>query len=263
MTAFDATLLPSKTIPYGVKSIEMTPFKVPQIMMLSRAVALQTMEPVVEAMDSVMDFDARELTDGDFYYLLAWQRIQAYSISPLLAEWKCEGMVYKENGGLERVFNQEQLNLMVEEYDTAPDEEKKLLENPQELMVTSVLCDHENSVSIGMEHLETVYLDANEKLDPRLDYPRVRTLSESKDQSDNPDQQLIAQASRWVREGTTIKDKIAILESEPDLTLFEKALKAQSNVRHGIFRAVTLNCEKCNALSEHSFDIRPETFFDV
>lgn len=263
MAAFDSNSLPSKTIPYAIKAIEMSPFKVAQVMQLSRAVALQSMKPTVEALDSVMDFDANDLTDGDFYYLLAWQRIHAYSHSPLKAAWECEGMVFQEEGNLERVFTQDQIKALVEEYDAASEEEKALLENPEELKVTSRLCRHFNSVDILMDHLRVVYLEDGVKLDPRLDFPRVRTLADSLARTDNPDQQNIVQAARWVRDGNTLDDKLAILQAEPNLELFEKALQANALVRHGISRTVTLKCEQCNEESAHAFDIRPETFFDV
>lgn len=263
MAAFDSSKLPSKTIPYSIKTIEMENFKVSQIMKLSRSIALQSMKPVVEALDSVMDFDANELTDGDFYYLLGWQRISAYVSSPLKADWECQGVVFQENDNLKRVFTQDQLKSMVEEYDAASDEEKELLEDPKELMVTSRVCGHHNSIDVSMDHMRIVYLDDGVKLDPHLDFPRVATLADSIARSDNPDQQNIVQAARWVREGNTLDEKLAVLEAQPDLQLFEKALQANATIRHGVSRTIVLPCSECGTEAPIAFDIRPETFFDV
>ena len=263
MAEFDVSVLPSKTLPYPVKSIEMAPFRVAQIMQLSRAVALQSIQPAVEALDSVMEFDANLLTDGDFYYLLAWQRIKAYSQSPLRAAWECGGMVFQEREGLQRTFTKKQLADLVEEYDTAPEEEKALLTDPNDLIVTSKVCGHFNQVDITMDLLHTVQLEDNQTLAPGLDYPRVNTLADSQTRRDNPEQQNIVQAARWIAEGKTLDEKLAVLESQPDLSLFESALQANATIRHGLSRIVTVACEECGEPANHSFDVRPETFFDV
>jgi len=263
MTEFNASNLPSKTVPYQVKSFEMKPFRVAQIMQLSRAVALQSIQPAVDALDGVMEFDANLLTDGDFYYLLAHQRIHAYAHSPLQATWTCSGLVFAEKEGLKRNFTKQQLADLVEEYDTVPDTEKHLLTDPSELIVTSKLCGHENQFDITMEMLNTVFLDPELKLAPGLDFPRVSTLGESQNRRDNPEQQNIVQAARWVSEGKTIDDKIAVLEAQPDLVMFEQALRANATIRHGLSRIVTVHCAACGEPANHSFDVRPETFFDV
>lgn len=264
MTAtFDKTNLPSRTLPYQVKQFGMRPFLVPQIMQLSRAVALKTVAPMIEALDSVLDFDAHQLTDGDFYYLLSWQRLEAYKHSPLLAQWTCSSLVFQEQDGLKRVFTRDKLVQMVDEFDSASEEERENLEDPEKLILTSRQCGHKNSLPISMRDLDIVYLSDNDCLPERLDYPRVSTLADALARKDNPDTRMIVQAARWVREGRTLDEKMEVLTAQPDLSLLEQALRMSALSNHGVLRILTKHCEACGEKSVHGYDVTPELFFDV
>ncbi len=262
MESFKPSTLPSRCIPYSFNEIEMEPFRIAQIMQLSRAVALDSIQPAIEAMDSVLNVDVNELTDGDFYYLLAYQRLNAYSNSPLLAQWECGGTVFQEQDGLKRTFTSEQLRALVDEYDNASEEDREHLTNPDDLTVTSIPCKHQNRVEIKLDHLTTVFLE-QEKLPDGLDFPRISTLVDTQVRSKDPAEERVAHAARWIQPGNTLEEKIDILHNQPTLALFEKALQANATVVHGVSQIIVLPCEHCGQMSEHIFNISPKTFFDV
>lgn len=254
--------LPSKGLPYDVKEINMQPFGVKQIMLLSRAVATGSWAPVVQALDSVLDYNINNITDGDFYFLLAVQRILGYKISPLQAAWSCGGVVFKETDGLERTFTRKQVQALVREYDNASEEERADLTNPDEFTLTTVNCGHENRRTLIMDDLYLVHLE-NKRLPEGLDYPRVNTLVDSLVAKEDPDNAQIIQAARWVAIGDTLEEKIDYLTNQPDLSAFELTLQTDIKVRHGVSQVIAVPCEKCGQMSEHTFHIGPETFFDV
>lgn len=254
--------LPSGMIPYRFEKITMQNFGVKQLMLMSKAVATESWQPVIQALNSVIDVDVNLITDGDFYYLLACQRVEGYKISPLQAAWKCEGTVFRESGGLERTFTREQVRKIVKEYDEATDEERENLEDPETLTLISVQCNHHNANNLTLDDLYIVPLETK-KLPEGLDFPRVDTLVDSLVARQDPENENVIQAARWIAQGETIDAKMDVLHEQKDLTLFESALQTEITVRHGISQVIVAKCTSCGQPAEHTFNIGPETFFDV
>lgn len=253
--------LPSKMIPYSVQNISMESIGMEQLMLMSRAVATGSWTPVVQAMESLIDLPPdQRLTDGDFYYLLSLQRLIAYQISPLQARWECQGQMYMDNEG--NSYTGKQLQDRVAEYDNATDEQKEEMVDPSTLMVHAVPCTATNAVNVTLDSLEVVTL-TDTKLDDRLDYPRVDTLVDAHVMSDTPDNAQIVQAARWLKEGNTLEEKLDVLRASPTLELFELCLQTDKKVRHGVSQLIHTSCNTCGQLSEHLFNVGPETFFDV
>lgn len=160
--------LPSTCIPYNVKHVDMDIFGMPQIKLLSKAVALDSMEPSIEALNGVLSVDARTLTDGDYSYLMAHQRLVGYKDSAIVAPWTCNHTMLRELSGLKRLFTKEQIVDLVESYHAASEEEQKDMQNPQTLNVTNEDCGHYNSFDITMPDL-TIFQLLKEPIDERLD----------------------------------------------------------------------------------------------
>lgn len=254
--------MPSGMLPYQFDKIVMANFGVKQLMLMSKAVATGSWQPVVQALGQVIDVDVNQITDGDFYFLLACQRLDGYKISPLMASWECKGTVFRENGGLERVFSRSQVNQLVKDYDDATEEERSELEDPESLVLTSVGCGHFNQHTLTLDDLVVVPLETK-KLPAGLDFPRVDSLVDALVAREDPENERIVQAARWILEGETIDAKMETLYEQKDLTLFESALQTDIKVRHGISQVLVATCSKCGQPTEHSFNIGPETFFDV
>lgn len=261
---FDDTNLPSRMIPYNVKGFEMTPFRVPQIMKMSRAMHLDSVAPMVEALDEVLDIDAATLTDGDFYYLLAYQRLVNYDQeeSPLQAIWECSSTLFHSEDE-NRTYTHREIRDFVDAYIAASEDERKHMTDPATRVVTTQVCGHRNVHSLTMDDLAVMRLDSDLKLDPDLDFPRVGTLADAIARASNPDEAALIQAARWVKAGSTLDAKMDILVNQDNLNLFQKCLRADTLIRHGISRILRVPCEKCGHPADHQIDITPQTFFDV
>jgi hypothetical protein len=265
MSTLSLKNMPSRGLPYdkGLKDLEMDAFKVPNILKLSRAIALESYVPVIDALNDVLiNFDAASLTDGDFFYLLGYQRLKNMT-SALVADWNCPDLLLREQDGLEREFTKSEMVALVEKYAAASEEERAGMTNPDELMVITVSCDHHNNRDVTFGDLQILQLNEGLKLDDALDFPRIRTYPDLLQFRIDPDLSLVAEAARWVRDGVSLQDKIDILTAQPDLVLFEKALTANTKYQHGVGRIFTLPCHKCGSIKELSIDLSASIFFDV
>lgn len=255
--------LPSKMLPYEFETLTMRDFGMPELMEISRALHSRSWKHVVNALSAVLDQDVNVLTDGDFYALLSCQRFYGYKESPLQCSWKCGGSIFEEIGGLLRRFTVQDMKDMVKAYDEADAEERKDMTDIDQLKLTELPCSHHNVRKLTHADLTYVYLE-DASLPQGLDFPRVDTLVDSLvAKEDDPDSERIIQAARWVKEGDSLDEKMEILASQPDLRLFERALQAELTIRHGVSQIIILPCSECGQLSEHSFTVGPETFFDV
>lgn len=256
---FDANTLPSRTIPYQVKQINVNPFRPKQLAHLSRAIYLESMAPAIVAMQEVCDFDVNLMTPGDFYFFLTWQRFNCLKRS-VSAKWQCGGLAYKREGTGE-VYTVERITQVVNNWKAAeglPEQSK--LEDPNKIKFNVEACHCVNEKSITFADFETVFL-ADEKLDPRLDYPRVMHMVEYNELIGDPVYGKIAGPARWVLEGKTLKDKIDILFAQEDMDLFEAAANADANNVHGVSRLVKLQCDVCGSFHTFQTTIDPASFF--
>jgi len=258
---FGSDVLPSRMVPYNMRHIEMDMFGVKQLKKLSKAVALASMEPTLDALSEVLSIDSRQLTDGDFHYLLAYQRIVGYSKDNLVAQWICDNILWKETTGLNRIFTSEDLKELTEKYIAATDAEKSDLQNPDFLVVEAIYCETDNSIGIALPDLDLKIL-TEDVLDARLDFPRMLTSSDANRMRKDPERLNLVEAARWIREGTTLEEKFAILENSP-MDLAEAALKANLTHSHGVKRYVAKNCTRCNQKHISKFEITADLFFRV
>jgi hypothetical protein len=241
----------------------MDKFKVPQIMKLSKAVKLNSIKPVVEALGDVITVPVEQLTDGDFFFLLTYQRMTC--MKPLSAVWSCEEVVYKEQNG-DREFTPAGVKELVEIYKKKEAEGtlEEADENPDNIMLLTETCGKDNILELNMANFDTLRLpEEAPELDPLLDYPRVSTLAEYNSLINDPELSAILPAVRWIKAGATLKDKLDILQAEPSLELFEKAMEAELSIRHGVSKVVKVNCAQCRQESPVLFNISANTFFEV
>lgn len=253
-----AASLPSRAIPYEFNDIEMTKFGVKQIMLLSKAAALNSIKPAIEALNEVIDVDAGELTDGDFFYLLALQRLQ-YS-RPLFTQWVCDDRLFYETDGV-TFYTEEGLKALVEAYEAA--EDKTTLRNPDNIKVASGPCSTLNKHVLVEADLNIQYLE-NEPLPAGLDYPRIDSFADSIVDYNNPEMQYLSQAIRWLKtDSRSYLAKKDLFMQQTDTNLIESAMFYKNTSVHGILRTIKCYCKKCRAVSNHTIEIGPETFFDV
>ncbi len=235
--------LPSNFIPYMSKTEQDTtqidfcnllirPFSIHEIKLISKAIQQKDYSNLIRAVDMCIDQDVNCLTTGDFYYLLFWLRVNSYPKSPIVVPWTCTQQV-DENGSISLDYG------------------------------VSKTCGMENTQNIQSTSITVIELDEEKakNLDPDLDYPRVATLNEMATLAKVPELANLVYSARWIKKGRTIKEKIAYLETLPDLTLFDTAMDTNETLPHGVSEYVNLTCAKCKANYRHELKLDPFTFF--
>lgn len=256
---FDSNTLPSRTVPYQVKQITLNPFRPKQLGLLGKSVFLESMQPAVEAMQEVCDFDVKLLTPGDFYFLLAWLRFNSLK-REVAASWECSGTKYIREDTNE-VYKTQRVIRVTENWNAAEGTvEQAQLEDPSKLLFNLQYCGQHNIAPLTFADFSIIQLPEVE-LDPRLDYPRVMTMVEYDKLITDPVYHKIVGPARWIAEGRTLKDKIEILFAQEDMSLMEAAADANANIVHGIGRQVGKECSACGSVHFFSTSIEPASFF--
>jgi hypothetical protein len=256
---FDATTLPSRTIPYQVKLVEIQKFRPKQLSLLSKAIFLESMEPAIKAMQDVCNIDVNLMTPGDFYFLLAWQRFNCLSRG-VSATWNCQGTLFRR-AETNEIYTVDRINRMTESWIAAEGlPEQAQLENPDKVQLNASICNAYNVKALEFADFTTIFLPDVE-LDKRLDYPRVRHMVEYDKLVNDPTYGKIVGAARWVAEGSTLEQKIEVLFDQPDMDLFETAAAANATIVHGISRTVEKKCDTCGTTHSFATSVEPASFF--
>lgn len=258
---FDASNLPSKTIPYPVKQIEVVPFRPKQLALLSKAVMLDDYAPAIEAMgQSMSNLDVSDLTCGDFFYLLAWQRLNSLKRNPVMAKWVCPGTLFTDRATGTR-YTPREVQILVDNWEAADEETRKTMLDPEAVLLDGYVCSHANYDPIVMEDFRTLELEESVVLDQRLDYPRCSTLAEFINLQRDPDYGMLAEAGQWIKGRGTLLSRVQRLVEDEDTELLEVASEAQREVQHGILRTITKPCPVCGHNHAMTTVVDPKSFF--
>lgn len=263
---FDLLLAPSRMAPYNVKQLEVRTFLPRDLMAVSRAATTDSILPMIEAVGNTLtEVKAKDLTIGDFYYMVAWQKFNAFPDSPPYATWDCEGVLYLHESGPsedkgERFFTQSQLNALQQEHDQLRASGQEPPFDEREMEVTQVICNHHNNVPLAFSNM-TVLRMPDVELDPRLDFPRVRTLAEFIEMRKKPEYANLVGPAQWVREGNTLEEKLDILLNQDTTELFDVCSLANQDVVHGISNFVKMPCSHCQTEALHTLDLSAKSFF--
>lgn len=258
---FDSTNLPSRLIPYKVKELEVDLFKPRQLALLSKSVMLDSMEPAIEAMGQVIkEFDVMQLTVGDFFFLMAWQRLNCFKRKPIHAEWTCPGVIFEAAGSFEQ-YSPADIDALVVAWEAADEETRKSLIDPNEITLEGGICNHTNYNPITMEDFTLIFLPEDTKLDPDLDFPRCATLSDFITMQRDPDVGMLADSVQWIKHRGNMQMRLKTLLDCEDTDLMEKATQACTEIHHGIARNLVKSCDKCKHNHVLTFVVDPKAFF--
>lgn len=257
---FDNTNIPSRMLPYPVKQIEVVPFRPAQMQMLSKSVMLNDMQPAIDALGQVMtNLDINELTAGDFFYLLAWQRFNALK-RPVMANWVCNGAMFADRQDGTR-YSTRDIRTLVHNWEDADDTTRQELRDPNDVVLDGYTCSHQNYQQLAFSEFEHVYLPEDTVLDERLDHPRCDTLAEFTKLQRDPDYGMLAEAGRWLKGKGTLLHRIQKLVASEDTELLEAAMEAARDIQHGTRKIVMKKCEHCGHAHAMSFTMDPQAFF--
>lgn len=231
--------LPSNFHPYPDRDrLLIRPFAITELKLVARAIETGDSDFITQAIDNCIDFPVTQLTIADYFYLYYWMRIQSYPNTPHYMEWKCDE---------------------VHEGHT---------------------CNHENVTPLTHKELKVVYLEDLSfdltQLDPRLDFPRVALLQDlalaqesktaikegrNKEATFSLDDLVLVNAAKWIKEGETLRDKIAVLERQPNLELYEVASKTNKAFEYGVYEYAMVNCGRCGAKRRYRVLLDAPRFF--
>ncbi len=233
-----------------VKPIYIRPFSISELSLLHRGRATANISHILRAMDLVVSCDIYDLTDGDIEFIAAWLRLNSYPETPLLVTWTCNktNVVHKHDksfytGVVTTVLNMKLKGLEHEVCDT---ENKEIVRNNRTII-------H----SLEDDFSELPQLEGY----PTIDFPRARTLVELEDfLEETPTHRDILNTARWIKEGTTLKDKYGIL-TDSDNKLFFHIKEVQEKYKIGISEEMLLSCRACTNTLPHKTRINLLTYF--
>ncbi len=241
--------LPTGFFPYSdLSKIYARPFVVRELALLHLGSRTKNLEHIIRAVNMAISCDASTLTDGDFEFIMAWLRLSSFPESPLLVTWHCRknNLVYSDD---KRFYKKDPRTVS---------QATMLIEG-----LEHELCGTENKTIVHQATTEIEAFDADlEPLDdPEIDYARIGTLvARNTYVKENPGTEHIADVARWVKGGSTFKEKLAIL-NESDIGLYERIDVVRKRYLHGIFESMELRCRTCENRLSHTSGIDYSTFF--
>lgn len=81
--------LPSEFVAYEWKDLQIRRFNIEEIRSIVRARTTGNLRHLVRAVDATLTHPVTDLTQGDFWYIMYWHRINSYKKSPFVLEWTC------------------------------------------------------------------------------------------------------------------------------------------------------------------------------
>lgn len=269
--------LPSNFIPYANKKLMIRPFTVKEMRLVSKAAVLKETTHLLRAIDLVIDQDVLDLSIGDYYYILMWLRIHSMPKTPYIVEWHCPDYVWVEKESRRRLFKDDpataEIRAALDADRLLVEQKLKALENTQIGKTHEIeKCTTHNSEIIHMTDVKIISLEDHfEALpDPRdagvvtddveFDFPRVRHLDEIQEALKEPELRMLVGPAQWIK-GPTLAEKIAILERQPNLDLFDMASGLNEQVVHGIRETAKLTCRGCATSLNHVLALDALSFF--
>lgn len=261
MSIFDSTNLPSRTLPYPIKQIDVTTFKPKQLALMSKSVMLDDFAPAIEAVgQSISNLDINDLTVGDFFFLLTWQRINSLKRNPVMARWECPGTLFSDRATGVR-YTPREVQVLVDNWEGADEATREGLIDPAKVMLDGYVCGHANYEPVTMEDFRILYLEEDALLDPRLDFPRCKTLAQYVTLQRDPDYGMLAESGQWVRSKKPLLQRIQEMVEQEDTDLLEAAGEANRDYPHGILRTISKPCAVCGHNHEMTMTVDPKSFF--
>lgn len=111
-SAFEDVWLPSGFVPYEWKSLLIRRFTVGELSAIVRARTSGNMRHLIRAIDSTLSVPVTDLTQGDFWYIMYWHRLNSYKKSPFVIDWTCSAKKHLERVAAGEVEAQTLKNLV-------------------------------------------------------------------------------------------------------------------------------------------------------
>lgn len=241
--------LPTGFSPYtDFKQLLVRQFTVAELQLLHHAMhsSSKPYSHIIRAVQLACSADVAQLTDGDFEYVMAWQRLHSFPKVPLQVSWRCQNQIW------------------------AHDDTNRIGDQNMDTKTAAIkgyhreVCNNANVLIVNNAQVAVHTLDDNNLTLPYadLDFPRVSTLSDFNEfVEENKWMRHVAEVARWVKQGKTFQAKLKYLQAQPDNELYERILAVRSEYHHGITEKMTLRCTTCGHSFTHESSPRLLSFF--
>lgn len=234
------------------------PMSIGELMLVSKAASMRDPSLVRRAVDLCISEPVDYLSQGDYYYVLAWLRLNSSPKHPYIITWECNSSFYQNRVTGDLIPNDATFRHL-----TAEEIESKEWD--------IVPCNTTNTETVYTTTLDIIQLpeEPNELVLPaQFDFPRVRDIDDVAEAMKNDELQFIVPGAQWIYvppsdEGkhATLADRIALLESEPNVDLFTEALQMEAQFVHGIAEHCYIQCRVCKARHPYKLNLAPAAFF--
>ena len=251
--------LPSHYRFYEFKELFIRPFTTNEAKLIYMAKKSNNLIYVINAVNACISEDVSKLVVQDFEFCLYWLRLNSYPKKPFKVEWTCfKEIVVQEHTleegqelGQEVECKQKNLSTLAMTNMTINDFPDNIV-IPANLMVP-IMAPFEEAYDINKElsRLETVY--SKEELDED-DYETQKVEIEGRIYT--------ASLAQWIKEGSSLEEKIAILEAQQDLELQDTIEELIDNCANfGITETIEIKCQKCGGISRRRLEVDYISFF--
>lgn len=239
--------LPSKFAFYDYESLSIRPFTLMELKKLYRAYTTSNFKDIVDVIGATIDRNVLDLTVGDFWFMMYWQRLNSYKKSPMTIPWDCESNDHVLDVELERKTAESLHNVIV-------------------VNKTSIKVIDFNVQSV-VDEVERIYKEYGIYLFPGTIRDVVSMIKLAS--KVEPDDDWIAKYATNIsqKHGVSIQDRMSFLEGLSDREdinaidfIFEIEAFAKI-VEHGVRETIQSTCKECGADREITLSLDAHSFF--
>jgi hypothetical protein len=272
--------LPSRFAFYGFKDIYCRPFLAKHIAKLQKAHREQSLQPVVEAVSSVLYTSdpayanvplAFELTLPDFYFVLFWLRQNSFTKSNFVHTTRCKNPEHTKKVDLGLRLEEYQAKVRAGEMSAEHYAEIEASVMPESSLEISQVI---TNASVDVKELETIpdpevyhFSDASTML---FRPPTMRDVIEFSEHPKMADADQRTEFSFLAQLATHIQHQELYLNLDQRIEIVENATADQVQLikdydkavrNYGVDQTVKIQCKGCGAVSESKLSLAAHSFF--
>jgi hypothetical protein len=245
---------------YAFKQLWIRPFSTSEAKLIYMAKKSGNLTYLISAVAACLSEDVFSLKIQDFEYCLYWLRLNSYPKKPFKVEWTCDNVPAFLTSGL------------VSAEEPVPNEEGAECgyKNLSTLGMTSLIIDTFPDEISAPETIDLPSMSLFEdvwSVNQRLSECRKQILNGTSTLTEEEIMDIegaayIVGLAQWIKDGETLKDKIYILEGQPDFTLQDGIEELLSELTDfGVAEYVNVTCQKCGGTSRRKLVLDYISFF--
>lgn len=240
------TFLPSNFIDYQFKSIHIKKFSIQDLLLIYESEQNDSTEEVVRAISNTLHgVNAMELTEGDFWFLMMWQRLNSYKRTPFVVKWYC-----KNHDHIHKVASDELT--------------QETLYN-EDLIQRNKL----EEIILDQEAIKKVYDYFITEYGIKLQIPKMRSIIERELEEDNSSEvesidklKLLNKLAVYISDehAISLQEKRDFLLSVKDVDFICDLELVKNSFSHGVSESYSVSCKECGASQETKVSLDARRF---